>query len=56
MDLANRFDLRFIIIADRFDREKFPTKRTVEDLKERYFKVIGILAKVRNDIVELQII
>ena len=29
-----RFDLRFIIMADRWDRETF-SERSVEDLKER---------------------
>ncbi|GLU16714.1 hypothetical protein SLE2022_331310 [Rubroshorea leprosula] len=33
-DLCERFDLRFIIIADRF-----PTSRTVEELKDRYYSV-----------------
>ncbi|XP_039027490.1 SWR1-complex protein 4-like isoform X2 [Hibiscus syriacus] len=33
-DLCERFDLRFIIIADRF-----PTPRTVEELKDRYYSV-----------------
>lgn len=32
-ELCERFDLRFIIIADRF-----PTQRTVEELKDRYYK------------------
>lgn len=45
MDLAQRFDLRFIIMADRYDTEKFP-KRSIEDLKDRYYKICGILAKV----------
>lgn len=45
MDLARRFDLRFIIMADRYDIEKF-SKRSVEDLKERYYKICGLLAKV----------
>lgn len=35
-DLCERFDLRFIVIADRF-----PTSRTVEELKNRYYS--GIL-------------
>lgn len=48
MDLAKRFDLRFVIMADRWDRETF-TNRTVEDLKERYYKVCGILAKLRGE-------
>lgn len=46
MDLARRFDLRFIMMADRYDTEKF-SKRSVEDIKERYYKISGILAKVR---------
>ncbi|OMO64048.1 hypothetical protein CCACVL1_22088 [Corchorus capsularis] len=33
-DLCERCDLRFIIIADRF-----PTSRTVEELKDRYYSV-----------------
>lgn len=48
MDLARRFDLRFIIMADRYDTEKYP-KRSVEDLKERYYKICGILAKINGE-------
>ncbi|GAA0141544.1 chromatin/chromatin-binding, or -regulatory protein [Lithospermum erythrorhizon] len=33
-ELCERFDLRFIIISDRF-----PTPRSVEELKDRYYKV-----------------
>lgn len=33
-NMCERFDLRFIIIADRF-----PTSRTVEELKDRYYSV-----------------
>ncbi|XP_070671022.1 SWR1-complex protein 4-like isoform X1 [Malus domestica] len=33
-ELCQQFDLRFIVIADRF-----PSSRTVEELKERYYKV-----------------
>lgn len=31
-DLCERFDLRFVVIADRF-----PSSRTVEELKDRYY-------------------
>lgn len=31
-ELCERFDLRFIVIADRF-----PSDRSVEDLKSRYY-------------------
>ncbi|XP_057518846.1 SWR1-complex protein 4 [Amaranthus tricolor] len=33
-DLCERFDLRFVLIADRF-----PSTRTVEELKDRYYSV-----------------
>lgn len=33
-DLCKQYDLRFILIADRF-----PSSRTVEDLKDRYYSV-----------------
>lgn len=33
-DLCKRFDLRFVIIADRF-----PSNRTIEELKDRYYSV-----------------
>lgn len=33
-DLCQRFDLRFVVIADRF-----PSPRTVEELKDRYYSV-----------------
>ena len=44
-DLARRFDLRFIVIKDRWDDERFPN-RSVEDLKERFYNIDNILAKV----------
>lgn len=48
MDLCTRFDLRFVVIDDRWDRKRFPTKRSVEDLKERYYFVYNQLAKSRT--------
>lgn len=44
-DLARKYDLRFVVMADRWDRANFGTK-TVEDLKERYYEVVAILTKV----------
>jgi DNA methyltransferase 1-associated protein 1 len=38
--LAKRFDIRFIMMVDRWDRDQYGNK-TVEDLKERYYEVIG---------------
>lgn len=49
IDLAIRFDLRFIIMADRYDSEKFNKKRSVEDLKDRYYKIVGVLAKLNGE-------
>ncbi|ENN77469.1 hypothetical protein HUJ04_013530 [Dendroctonus ponderosae] len=48
MDLAHRFDVRFIIMADRYDTEKF-CKRSVEELKERYYKINGTLSKLSGE-------
>lgn len=45
IDLAKRFDLRFIVMRDRWDREKF-SDRTVEDLKERFYAIKTVLGKV----------
>ena len=45
-ELCKRFDLRFIIIHDRWDRQRF-TNRSVEDLKERYYGICNTLTKVQ---------
>jgi len=37
LDLCGRFDLRFPVIYDRWDSEKFKMSRTVEDLKVNAF-------------------
>ena len=47
MDLAQRFDLRFIVMADRWDRDTF-SLRSVEDLKERYYSILERLEKVHG--------
>lgn len=47
LELCRRFDLRFIVIHDRWDRQRFPN-RSVEDLKERYYVICNTLAKVRS--------
>ena len=46
--LCRRYDLRFIVIQDRWDREIFPTTRSVEDLKERYYTIYNLLSKART--------
>lgn len=45
LELCKRFDLRFIIVHDRWDTQRF-SKRSVEDLKERYYHIANTLAKV----------
>ena len=35
IELCGRFDLRFPVILDRWDRSMFKTERSIEDLKER---------------------
>ncbi|XP_066584422.1 DNA methyltransferase 1-associated protein 1 isoform X2 [Prorops nasuta] len=47
-DLCRRFDLRFIVIRDRWDKAKYPTVRSVEDLKERYYQVCAALTKAKS--------
>lgn len=47
MEVCTRYDLRFIVIHDRWDRKRFPTERSVEDIKERYYYVYNQLAKAR---------
>jgi DNA methyltransferase 1-associated protein 1 len=45
-DLCRRFDLRFVVIHDRWDHAQ--SKRSVEDLKERYYNICAILSKLRS--------
>ncbi|CAH1392894.1 unnamed protein product [Nezara viridula] len=46
-DLARRFDLRFVVMADRWDRSKFDP-RSIEDLKERYYSIVTTLSKLKT--------
>ncbi|XP_073259043.1 DNA methyltransferase 1-associated protein 1-like isoform X1 [Porites lutea] len=45
-DLCRRFDLRFIVIHDRFDKEQYQA-RTIEELKDRYYSCVTKLLKAR---------
>ena len=49
-ELCKRFDLRFYVINDRWDPTQFASnkKRTIDELKDRYYKVVGLIQKVRN--------
>lgn len=44
-DLCKRFDIRFIVVHDRWDKQRY-RQRSVEDLKERYYSVCNTLTKV----------
>uniref|UniRef100_A0A8C4R863 DNA methyltransferase 1-associated protein 1 n=1 Tax=Eptatretus burgeri TaxID=7764 RepID=A0A8C4R863_EPTBU len=46
-DLCRQFDLRWIVIHDRYDTRRFG-KRSLEDLKERYYMVSAKLARARG--------
>ena len=46
-DLIKRYELRFIVIMDRFDEEKYG-ERTVESLKDRYYSVARTLLENRK--------
>jgi len=45
-DLCKRFEVRFIVVHDRWDKDKY-RHHSVEDLKERYYNVVNLLSKVR---------
>ncbi|CAG7825556.1 unnamed protein product, partial [Allacma fusca] len=47
-DLCRRFDLRFTVIHDRWEKDIYGQK-TMEDLKERYYEVAGLLIKNRAE-------
>ena len=46
-ELIKRYELRFIVIMDRFDEEKYG-ERTVESLKDRYYSVAKIILENRK--------
>nr|CAG4647939.1 EOG090X076S [Moina brachiata]SVE93041.1 EOG090X076S [Moina brachiata] len=46
-DLCRQFDLRFPVIQDRWDTTRF-SKRTIEELKERYYDMCNLLNKARH--------
>ena len=46
-ELIKRYELRFIVIMDRFDEEKYG-ERTVESLKDRYYSVARTILENRK--------
>jgi DNA methyltransferase 1-associated protein 1 len=53
-ELCKRFDLRFFVIHDRWDNGSHK-KRSLDELKDRYYKVNGIMQKLRGQMDESQI-
>ena len=49
-EMVKRFDRRWHVLYDRYDHDKFPrdTKRTLEELKERFFQVCNQIEKARS--------
>ncbi|CAF0717483.1 unnamed protein product [Brachionus calyciflorus] len=48
-DLCQTYDLKFFVIHDRWDSSLFQDKkRTIDELKDRYYKVTGLLQKLRG--------
>ena len=48
MDLARQFDVRFIHMHDRWDVDRFPPRPSIEEMKARYYGILGTLDKVRR--------
>lgn len=46
-DVCKRFDIRWPIVHDRFDREKYGL-RSMEDLKERFYAITAELALLKD--------
>ena len=49
LELCGRFDIRFPVIHDRWDRNLFKTHRTIEDLKGRYYGLCEKLETLHAD-------
>nr|CAB3238349.1 DNA methyltransferase 1-associated protein 1-like [Phallusia mammillata] len=49
-ELCRRFDLRWHVVYDRYDHSRFPQekKRTLEDIKERFYSICNSLNKIRK--------
>lgn len=45
-DMLKRFEMRFFVVYDRYDTEKYP--RTLDELKQRFYSIARELAIIRN--------
>lgn len=52
-ELCKRYDLRFFVVHDRWDPAQIPNakNRSIDELKDRYYKVTGIMQKVRINLI-----
>ncbi len=52
LDLCQQYELRFFIVHDRWDASRFGDKaaknRTIDEIKDRYYKVIGVMHKLKT--------
>ncbi|CAJ0920620.1 unnamed protein product, partial [Mesorhabditis belari] len=51
-EVCQQFDLRWPIVYDRYDQTKFGQRRSMEDLKERYYAVVFELSMQRESAYE----
>lgn len=48
MKMCRKFDLRFVVIQDQWDKVTYK-QRSVEDIKDRYYFIYNTIAKIRNE-------
>ena len=48
-ELLARFDLRFIVVHDRFNNQETNYRRSIEEIKERYYSISRRLLELRGD-------
>lgn len=46
--MCRKFDLRFIVIQDQWDKTTYKN-RSVEDIKDRYYFIYNTIVKIRNE-------
>ncbi|CAI4230911.1 unnamed protein product [Auanema sp. JU1783] len=51
-DVCRRFDIRWVIVHDRYDKAKFGTSRSMEDMKDRFYSIVHELATLKDLSVE----
>ena len=49
MDLCKRFDCRFILVHDRYEDKLHGKDRSVEEIKDRYYKITAPMNQSKND-------